>query len=367
MKSYSLALFLSGILLITHSCKKDPVVPELTANFSVTFLSEFQNTIYPSMIFGLTEIEKQQGEPMDYFTIKVNPNIKTDIKIVVQESSLNYETVLTEYGVTGEKIIIPSLKWKFNDLKNLSQPGNVDITFVCFGDNNKEIGRKDLRLSYRAINECVLAAIIDKKQVPLYFMMAAYVNEDSPVIDAFLKEVLQLTTLPAFVGYQQGEDMAFTQVAAVFYALRLKGIKYSNITSTSNSNPNIASQYIRFSDEVLTNTQANCADGTAFFCSVLKKIGIHSLMVFIPGHVYLGYYLDEAKTDLILLETTMVGSTTADFYDATNAENDSFNSNIDNFNNGDYFDGYFLIDVDNARQIIKPIGRKSLSIKSLKF
>jgi hypothetical protein len=366
MKSNSIAILLCGVLLFA-GCKKDKTAPEITADFNVTFLTEFQSTIYPSMIFGLTEIEKQQGEPMNYFTITVKPNIKTNIKIVIQESTLNYETVLTEYAVTGEKIIIPTLKWKFTELKNLKQPGNVDITFVCLGDGDKEIGRKNMRLSYRAINECVLAAMIDKEAVPLYFMMAAYVNEDSPVIDAFLKEVLELTTLPAFVGYQQGEEMAFTQVAAVFYALRLKGVKYSNITSTSNTNPNVLSQYIRFSDEVLTNTQANCADGTAFFCSVLKKIGLHSVMVFVPGHVYLGYYLDDAMQDLTLLETTMVGNADNDFYDATIYENDSFNAHIANFNNTDYFDGYFLINVDAARQIIKPIGRKSLSIKSLKF
>jgi len=188
-------------------------------------------------------------------------------------------------------------------------------------------------------------------------MVAAYVNEDSPVIDGFLKEVLDETVLDSFVGYQQGATAVVDQVAASFYTLRAKGIKYSDITTTSNSNPNILSQYIRFSDEVLNNTQANCADGTVFFCSVLRKIGIHTIMVFIPGHVYLGYYADNAKTTLRLLETTQVGSTTTNFNDASDYQVSAFNSNLSKFNNGDYFDGYFTIDVDESRKIIKPIGR----------
>ena len=338
------------------SCTKEDIKPELTSDFTVTYKTDFQNTIYPSMIFGLTEIEKQQHDTIDYFSISVNPNIETNLKIVIQESKLNFETVITINKIKGEKKIIPSLKWKYDDLKNLTQPGNVDLTFVCYGDNDKEIGRQNLKLSYRAINECVLAAKIDNKPVPLYFLIAGYINEDSPVIDAFLKQVLQSTYLSGFVGYQQGDSGIVAQVSACFNTLRDKGIKYSSITSTSNSNSNIMSQYIRFSDEVLNNTQANCADGTVFFCSVLKKIGIHAVMVFVPGHVYLGYYTDNAKTKLNLLETTMVG-TTASFSEASDYQIDAFNLNLSKFNNTDFFDGYFIIDVDKARQIIKPIGR----------
>lgn len=352
---YLSSFFLS--LLLLFGCSQDESLPELRADFDVSYLTEFKNTLYPSLIFGLTEIEKQRGEPMDYFTINVAPNIETDLKIVIEESKLNFETIITKNSAAGSESIVPSIKWKYDDLKNLAQPGNVDITFVCYSGDNKEIGRKDLKLGYRAINECVLAAQIGDEPVAMQYMAAAYVNEDSPVIDDFLQEVLERTTLDSFVGYQQGSEKVVEQVSAVFYTLRDMGIKYSNITSTSNTNPNIASQYIRFSDEVLSNAQANCADGSVFFCSVLRKIGIHSLLVFVPGHVYLGYYTDESKTTLQLLETTMVGSTSDDFIDASNYQIDNFNSHLDEYNNTDFFDGYFVIDIDESREIIKPIGR----------
>ncbi len=346
-------LLLPLFCVLFSQCSDEDVIRP-SSDFQVSVKSEFSNTLYPSFIFGLTEIEKLQGETMDYFSITIKPNTKSNIRIVIEESDINNETIITQNNVSGETKIIPAIKWKYNSLMNLNQPGNVDITFVLYLDGT-EVNRKNLRLSYRAIQECVLIARLDNQVIPLYWMMGGYVNEDSPVIDPFLQEVLTTTNLEQFDGYQSNN--VHNQVAAMFITLREKGIKYSSITATSNTNPNIVSQYIRFADEVLTNTQANCADGTAFFCSALKKVGISTIMVFVPGHVYLGYYTDAAKTSLFLLETTAVGNVSFTFADAVDYQVENFNSNLDKFNNGDMLDGYFFIDIDNARQIIKPIGR----------
>lgn len=340
------------------ACSEDPEpIPKLEADLEVTYIEEFNSTIYPSFVFGLTELEKQLDEPMNYFNISLTSNVESDVRIVIEESKLNFETIINEQLTVGENSFIPSLKWKYDDLKNLSQPGNVDLTFVAYDENEKELARQNIKLSHRAINECILAAVIENEVQALWWMMAGYVNEDSPIIDQFLQEVLETTNLSQFDGYQSGEEGVDNQVEAIFYTLREKGIKYSSITNTSNSNPNVVSQYIRFADEVLTNTQANCADGTVFFCSVLMKIGINPLMVFVPGHVYLAYYLDEDKTSIRLLETTTVGNESFTFIDAVNLQIDGFNESIDEFSDTDYFDGYFVIDIEEARQIIKPIGR----------
>ena len=360
MRNNFFALSFFVLTLLVSSCSSDDdSKTEVKAGFDVTMPVEFKSTIYPSLIFGLTEIEKEINEPVDYFTIKINTNIKSDVQIVIQESKLNYETVINQKDIKGAHEFTPSIKWKFDDLQNMTQPGNTDITFVCYEyGTNKELGRKNLRLSYRSINECVLYLNMNDEIIPLPFLMAAYINEDSPIVDAFLKDVLSDNpALSGFVGYQQDKDKVDMQVYAIFNTLRNKGIKYSSITETSNSNPNVISQYIRFSDEVLNNTQANCADGTAFFCSVLKKIGIHTAMIFEPGHVYLGYYLDDSKNSLRLLETTVIGTKEYSFIDALNLNIEKFNSNLEQYNNEEILDGYFLIDIDDAREIIKPIGR----------
>jgi hypothetical protein len=354
------ACIVAALCTILVSCEKDDEGTSGNIVFDVRCIAEFQNTLYPSMIFGMTEMEKQMGELIDYFTISVATDKTTDIRIGIEESKVNSETVITEKNVKGEREFVPAVKWKWDDLKTLSQPGNVDMTFVCYDGKGNELGRKDMRLSYRSINECVLAMVIDDEAIPMYFLVASYINEDSPVIDAFLKDVLkEFPQLSGFTGYQSGEDGVIQQVAAVFLTMRQMGVKYSSITATSNSNPNIISQYIRFSDEVLNNTQANCADGTAFFCSVLQKIGISTVMIFAPGHVYLGYYGSPEKTaeSLYMLETTAVGSANFGFVEATNYQVDNFIEHLDEYANDDWFDGYIFIDVEGARQIIKPIGR----------
>jgi hypothetical protein len=67
------------------------------------------------------------------------------------------------------------------------------------------------------------------------------------------------------------------------------------------------SQYIRFVDQTLTNTQANCVDGSVLFASLLRKISIEPFLVTVPGHMYVGFYLGAGKSQFVGLETTVIG------------------------------------------------------------
>lgn len=362
LKSFVILLMVTFLFTCKNFQTEEKAHEDAIAQFDVTYDKTFGNVIYPSLIFGLNDVLMQQNEQekSEYFTLVVNPKEKTDIKIIIQESTLNEETVIRKKGVKGKTEIPLSIKWKYERLKKLNQSGYVNMTFIyCAEADEKEIDRKDLKLKYASINECVLAArdVDTKQDIPLYFLIASFINEESPVVDEFLGNVSRFYGTQ-FVGYQMGEDEVDNQVKAIYNTLQRMGVKYSNITTTSNTemNKNVVSQHIRFCDEVLKNTQANCADGTAFFCSVLRKIGIHTQMVFVPGHVYLAYFTDERNNNVRLLETTVIGSGMS-FEDATNHNVDDYNSDIRKFNNEDFFDGYFIIDVDEARKYIKPIGR----------
>lgn len=351
----TITLFL--VVLALTNCSKDDDEFSGNATFDVVFQPDLQNTIYTSAVFGLAEVERLTDQAIDFFYVHYNSPQNGEIRITIEESTLNSKTTVTQKVTAGNNVFTPKLKWKYEKLKYMSQPGYADLTFICEDGKGNEIGRKDLKVSYRAINECVLAAELEGKAYPLFFLMGSYINEDSPIVDKFLQSVLNTTTLDAFIGYQGGtEESVLQQVQAIFLTLRAKGIKYSNITDTSNSNPKVASQYIRFIDEVMDNTQANCADGTVFFCSVLRKIGLHAIMVYEPGHVYVGYYADNNKKSLYLLETTLVG-TNKSFVEASVANVNRFNNNIEKYTDNNYFDMYFTIDVDDIRKVIKPIGR----------
>jgi len=216
MKTKFSVLFFSMLMLLMNGYSNDDAIVEADVDFDVTMFAEFQKTLYPSLILGLTELERQEDDAVDYFKIRLKTNAKTDIKIVIEESKLNYETIINRKAVSGMIELVPSLKWKYDDLKNMSQPGLVDITFICY-DQEKEIGRKNLKLSYRAINECVIAAKIEEEIFSFHFLMAAYINEDSPIVDGFLKDVLrENASLMGFVGYQRNEEEVVKQVAAIW-------------------------------------------------------------------------------------------------------------------------------------------------------
>ncbi|MDO4782973.1 MAG: hypothetical protein Q4A09_07150 [Capnocytophaga felis] len=356
-------LLLLGIVLMGCSIENKDEGSSVKGSFDVRFQADLKNTIYTSAIFGLAEVERQTNQAIDFFYIDFEAEEEGVIEVIIEETVLNYKTEVTQKVSQGINSFSPKIKWKYEALKQMKQPGYADVTFLCRNTAGDKLGSKDVKVRYTSINECVLVAKLDGKVYPLFHFMGAYVNEDSPIVDVFLKDVLNTTDLKAFTGYQ-GENSneiainVINQVRAMFLTLRAKGVKYSSITDTSNnsSNPNVASQYIRFADEVMNNMQANCADGTVFLCSALRKIGVEAFMVFQPGHVYLGYYANSGKKRPFLLETTMVGSSFS-FMQATDTNVNMFNSNIDKYNNNDYMDMYFIININDIRPLIKPIGR----------
>lgn len=380
--------------------------PEPTAasiNFTVVGDPDLEQTIYPSVLLGLANLIAKSEE--DFFDISLkNPKANSNLKIVIEASNLNSETIFQTQMVTKGQIYkySPLIKWNYAILKSLKQPGNVDLTFVCF-INDKEIDRKNLRLSYRSVNECVFG-YIDSKGVykDIKWMFAAFVNEDNPKIDELLRDALSSGIVNNFIGYQGTENDVFKQIYALWFYLQSKSVKYSSITATSNPSLKVFSQYVRFFDEVYNNTQANCADGSIFLSSILKKIGINPLLITVPGHMYLGYYTLADKSKKRLLETTRVGNVNlAEIYEdtqyvynlskyrqyisdetynnyfdgivslnyvkkeisynslleATNCNIDSYNTNIPNFNDPNNHN-YKTYDIEVLRKDIQPIGNK---------
>ena len=49
-----------------YSCNKEEVKPA-TTTFDVTSKAEFNSTLYPSLILGMSEIEKQNNSTLDLF------------------------------------------------------------------------------------------------------------------------------------------------------------------------------------------------------------------------------------------------------------------------------------------------------------
>lgn len=297
----------------------------------------FDRHLFPSLIivsenpgFKLWELHSRSG-----ISIKGNPDgwLTADVrsgrdgcpfKLVVSCRNLMEESVLEgvlENG--GERYrLIPKIAWNFDALYRYKQQTLENLTFELFLDG-KPVGRQLVTVQVHGTNDCPMyfsnqteagtaASGADARgalqDLDTSWMMAAFVNEDHPWIDKILKEALETEVVESFDGYQQGEtDAVLNQVFAIWYVMQRKGMKYSSIHPTAAVSEKITSQHVRFLDEAIENTQANCVDGSVLFASILRKIGIHPYLVSTPDHVFLAFDLAEEGDEIAVLETTRMG------------------------------------------------------------
>jgi hypothetical protein len=204
--------------------------------------------------------------------------------------------------------IFPKIKYKYDVLAKRSQPGPVTVTYkVEVGDDEAE--EKSATLTVRSVNDCPFTLSEDGKPVDVCFMFAAYVNEQHPFVDKVLRESLNTKIVDSFTGYQSKEKAeVYRQAYAVWHALTLRDLKYSDITASSAESATVNSQHVRMIDESINNAQANCVDGSVLMASVLRKVNIEPVLIMVPGHCYLGFQLDAEGKEFAALETTLLGS-----------------------------------------------------------
>lgn len=327
------ALFLSSTLLLAQL----PAGAETTAEV----WSYTGTDIYPSAIIatatvdwhGETEEGEEEEDAAEVILGDKNgwlgarlENVPEGAKIKVVISGDGWlkpsrTEVVAEEG--GEEIIVlPKGVFDYDALHTIRQqkPGNLTMKVSV---NGKALPEVTETVTLRSINECPFAVIFGEGEEAeaddLSWMFAAYVNENHPWIDSILKEALDAKLVPAFDGYQSGDpEKVIAQVYAVWHVLQRKGMKYSDITATPKSKFAVA-QTVRFLDDSVRSSQANCVDGSVIFASILTKISIKCGLVLVPGHCFVCFDLnpdgklevntEDGKTTVLGLETTLMGST----------------------------------------------------------
>lgn len=272
----------------------------------------------------------------------------------------------------GQKYsIIPPIRFRYENLVNLRQSSIVSGTFTLYL-NGEYAGEKVKPIVVRSVNDIPLWWIRDNGQLmDMPFMVAGFVNEDHPSINQILQEALRTGMINRFAGYQGNQQEVLLQVGAIWNALQRRGVKYSNIPTTSGRDIRVMSQHVRFLSDTIQASQANCLDGSVLFASILRKIGIEPLVVIIPGHAFVGFYTDANRNGSAFLETTLIGNTNLGlfrdertknqvsynaFTAAVTQGNATYNVNVTNFNRN--IVGYRVIDIGSLRRTgFRPISR----------
>src|SRR5262249_43106392 len=104
------------------------------------------------------------------------------------------------------------------------------------------------------------------------------------------------------------QEEVYRQVYALWHALSKRDVRYSSITTSAAESETVGSQHVRLLEESINNGQANCVDGSVLMASLLRKIGVEPMLVMVPGHCFLPFWLDAEGKELAALETTLIGS-----------------------------------------------------------
>jgi hypothetical protein len=286
-------------------------------------LIAFDQQLFPSFIISTASMKSappEEGQEVDpsapviigdrdgLLGVKlVSPKKDTQIKVtitcddVMEESQFSGK--LSEKG--KEYHIYPKIKYRFTKLAEVTQATPVSMTFRLQIGN--DVDEQTATVMLRPIHDCPFLVQEGELVLNTSFTFAAYVNEQHPFLDKLLREALDIGIVESFSGYQQDEAEVIRQVYAIWDALVTRDVRYSSITATSVKAQSVASQHVRLIEESLNNSQANCVDGSVLLASALRKIGIEPFLVLVPGHCYVGFYVDEQKEKMLAIETTMLG------------------------------------------------------------
>jgi hypothetical protein len=301
---------------------KPTVAPTLTPRLAWTPLVGWDGEIFPSYIIATAGVRippeddpQLIGDPLGIIRVRIvaptsvaRVRVKVSSPGLMEESSL--DTLLAAPG--GSYLISPTIAWDFHALARVRQarPATVTVTVSVDGE---EVGRSLERATLHSINDApyfVTTEGADGKQKgnPTSWMFAAYVNENSPVNDEIRRQALQAGIVKRFDGYQSGDvQQVIRQVYAMWNVMQRLGMKYSSITTTTRASSRISSQQVRFVEQSVKSAQANCVDGSVLFASLMREVGIDPVLVLLPGHMYVGFYLDQQHTEVFYLETTLLG------------------------------------------------------------
>ena len=302
---------------------------QAAAKPAVTWEPVIPDQVFPSVILSTGNVPPKAGasgilcDPHSPFRVRVkssSPGARVHIEVMVDGFFLGVSSCDAVLNTADRQYwIAPTARWDTHKL-TFNDEAFPTTVVVSVKANGVDLGQKTLRLQVRSVNDVPTRSVDSKGNLHDYsHLFAAFVNENSPIVDQLLHEALKWRGVSEFYGYNDGHASKASvrmQVFAIWNALQHRDVRFSSITRASAFSERIHSQSVRFAYQSAGRSEANCVDGSVLFASVLYKIGISPVLVLKPGHMFVGYYLDgetkaishSQRDKLAFLETTMLDS-----------------------------------------------------------
>ena len=91
------------------------------------------------------------------------------------------------------------------------------------------------------------------------------------------------------VGYQAGPDSVIAETKALYEAIQQLNLEYSNPFP----NFNLQGQPIRTVSQIIEDKSATCLDTAMMMSSCLTFVGLHPVVMVVPGHAFVGVWLTD--------------------------------------------------------------------------
>jgi hypothetical protein len=110
--------------------------------------------------------------------------------------------------------------------------------------------------------------------------------------------------MSSFAGYQgpvySELTDTFLQAASLMIAMSDMGVRYNNDVFSIE----VANQHILFPQQVIDNKSGLCIETALVIASALQSAGMHTYLVFPPGHAQVAVEIWEGTGQYLLIETT---------------------------------------------------------------
>ncbi|MCB0158802.1 MAG: hypothetical protein KDD83_11780, partial [Caldilineaceae bacterium] len=181
-------------------------------------------------------------------------------------------------------------------------------------DADRPLGQDTLHVQLLPVHSAPLSSLDPQtgQRIDQTRFLGVFITEG----DAALNRIVATATdlLPPgrqMIGNRGGDPDVL--VEAIYNALAARNIGYAHLAIDINpAAATQASQRIQLPNEVLQAEKpvANCLDGALLFASLLRRIGLETAIVLVPGHALVGWRPIGKDDDWRYLDTTKLGEAT---------------------------------------------------------
>jgi tetratricopeptide (TPR) repeat protein len=298
-------------------------------------LAEVKNNLVPAKLFkSLVEVISQPELPLGTYHLygkvpgvgplamvelsnldKADKQFKVEVGIdgVTQRTT---QTVVVPKGQGKAFAFSPPLATGFNASSVRAAQSSqlaVKVTAITAA-GEKVIFDQSLPIDLQPQDFLPLAAFSGKDaEHSTRAFVGAWITPNSKTVDSFLTKAKARATHATFSGMQSD---TVTQVKALYDELQAEGFSY--VMDPDVLANDAVGQRTRLPSEVLGSTNAQCLEGTVLYATLMEAIGLHPVVVFVPGHAFVGWEPSpkdqKPPTGYYFLETT--ATHTAKFEDA---------------------------------------------------